>query len=378
MPRLSTIIGHEASIGRLQAAISGATVSHAYLFAGPAGTGKTTTARAFAKALNCEQTESLIGGPTDSCEVCAACRQADAGVHPDIHLIRPALLLAESEGVDRRASTEILIVQIREMLRMLSLSPSLGRRKVFIVSPADAMNQQAQNALLKSLEEPPGTATLILCAESAESVLATIRSRCQVLQFGLAPASLIQLRLRELYGLPPEDAAHVAALAQGRVGRALQIANNPEGRAARSQLVDLLQTSLKAGPLQALLSVGALRDAAQKVPVLVESRAGAAMEAVSDKVAPKLQLQVLFEELAGLARDLLLLKLDRDDTSHELIVNLDRKESLRELACERTEGDLRKAIENILEAQDLLRRNVNPALLLEDLLLRLSWKEARG
>ncbi|MDQ2733154.1 MAG: DNA polymerase III subunit delta', partial [Armatimonadota bacterium] len=363
MPRLSSIIGHEASIGRLQAAISGATVSHAYLLAGPSGTGKTTTARAFAKALNCEQTESLIGGPTDSCEICAACRQADAGVHPDIHLIRPALLHTESEGVDRRASTEILIAQVREMIRMLSLSPSLGRRKVFIVSPADAMNQQSQNALLKSLEEPPGTATLILCAESPESVLATIRSRCQVLQFGLAPASLIQLRLRELYGLPVEEAAHVAALAQGRVGRALQLASNPEGRAARSLLIDLLQTTLKAGPLQALLSAGALREAAQRVPVLVESLAGVAMETVSEKVAPKIQLQVLFEELAALARDLLLLKLDKDDTSRELIVNLDRKDALDELARDRTEGELRSAIESVLEAQDLLRRNVNPVLL---------------
>ncbi|MCA1595359.1 MAG: DNA polymerase III subunit delta' [Chloroflexi bacterium] len=378
MPRLSTIIGHEIAVSRLRSSLENGAVGHAYLFAGPSGVGKTTTARAFAKALNCERAASLIGGPADSCDLCSACRQADAGVHPDIHIVRPALIASEAEGSDRRVSTEILISQIREMRRMINLSPSVGRRKVFIVTPADAMNEQAQNALLKSLEEPPEACTLILCAESAESILATIQSRCQVLRFGTAPRALIQLRLRELFGLTEDDAAIVAALAQGRVGMAIRLAGEPAWRDARRAMLDLVEAALSNGPLNALQSVSRLRDAASQIPILIDRLSGGDTEAASEKMASRVQLQLLFEELAVLARDLLVLRSSDNRSGADLLVNLDRLESLRRLAARQSEPMLRRALDSTLTAQDLLRRNVNPQLLLEDLMLEFTWEEGRS
>ncbi|HET6382574.1 MAG TPA: DNA polymerase III subunit delta' [Armatimonadota bacterium] len=367
MPRLSTMIGQDAAIARLRKAIANAALGHAYLFAGPAGVGKTATARALAKALNCDEAGPMMGAG-DSCEICPACRQSDAGSHPDIHLVRPSLI--ESEGAGRRPSVEILIDQVREMNRMISLSPSVGRRKVFIVTPAEAMNEQAQNALLKSLEEPPALSTIILCAESAESLLPTIQSRCQVIPFGLAPRALIELRLRELFGLTPEEARVTAALSQGRVGVAIRLARDPGWREARTRLLDMIEQAISGDPLGALRSAIPLREQCQKVPVMIDALGGGAQESASDRVAGRIQLQMLFEEIATIVRDLMVLHLEGGE---DLVVNLDRKDSLARLAKSRASADWRRALTHIMSAQDLLRRNVNTQLLIEDVLLDLTW-----
>ena len=372
MPSFTTIIGHELSVQRLRAAISNKAVSHAYLFAGPSGVGKTTTALAFAGAINCENSRSSPGMEIDSCGICRSCRTIDAGSHPDVHIVQPLMGGPEAEGGDRRPSAEIRIDQARELIRKLSLSPSMGRRKIFIVSPGDSMNSQAQNALLKSLEEPPAFSTLILCAESAESMLTTIRSRCQVIPFGLTQPAVIQRCLCERFQLSDAEVKTVAAWSQGRVGRALRMAGAPDWRAARTRLMDQLEAAIKGGPLQALQSALPLRDAAQKLPVTMDGGAGEGL--VSEKIAPKLQMQALLEEMANLMRDLVIVKSVGIEAAEDLLINLDRKDSLAAFANRHRESLLRSSLDAVLTAQDLFRRNVNPQLLLEDLLLEFTFE----
>ena len=382
MPGLSTIVGQDIAVSRLKAAIRSDRVAHAYLFSGPAGVGKTTTARAFAKAVNCSQNDAAdprapfeagarpVDG--DACEKCQSCRQAESGVHDDIHLVRPGVGSSEADLGDRKGSTDILIGQVRQLIHRLSLSPSMGRRKVFIVTPAESMNAQAQNALLKSLEEPPRASTLILCAEGAESMLPTIRSRCQVVPFGLVPTEVIRRYLEEQVKMDSGNAAEVAALAQGRLGRALHLAQSPDERQARSAMLDILEAALPAGLLEALQSSTRLREAAQKVPLTVDRLSGDGLEPVADRLAGRLQLQMLLDEMAVLMRDLLVLRIAEDRQAGDLLVNLGRQDSLRLLSSAASEAGLRHSLEAVLSAQDLLRRNVNPQLLVEDLMLELA------
>jgi DNA polymerase III subunit delta' len=200
-------------------------------------------------------------------------------------------------------------------------------------------------------------------------VLETIQSRCQVIRLGLTPRTEIALRLRELFGLRPDDAEVVAALSQGRVGRALRAANQPAWQQRRKEMMDLLERALSADALTAFQCVEPLRELASRVPVLIDTLTGVGSQQVAERVAGRIQTQTLLEELAVLVRDLCILHEGGDP---DLIVNLDRQVSLTAVARKRTAAALSGALHAVLVAQDLLRRNVSPRLLLEDLLLQLA------
>jgi DNA polymerase-3 subunit delta' len=155
------IIGHDRPVQVLKRALAGGTVAHAYLFSGDEGIGKRMTARALAAAVNC-----LERGPEGGCGTCPSCRKVAAGSHPDVHLLAP-------DGA------EIKIDQIREVQSDLSLCPFEGAKKVLIVDGAETMNDASSNALLKTLEEPPGETVIILVTSRPQGLLPTIRSRCQ-------------------------------------------------------------------------------------------------------------------------------------------------------------------------------------------------------
>lgn len=195
-----TVRGQKPALALLQRALEQERVAHAYLFAGPAGVGKRTTARLFAQGLVCT-------GEERPCGSCAACRRAAHGNHPDIHWIEP-------DG------SSVRIEQVRELRRNAALRPYEARRKVFVLAGADAMTEQAQNALLKTLEEPPGEAVLILIADAPGRLRETILSRTQMVRFGL-------LGLREVAGvlqangMGVAEAERLAAVAGGAPGRVL-------------------------------------------------------------------------------------------------------------------------------------------------------------
>ncbi len=241
------LIGQRHARLLLQGALRSARISHAYVFVGPAGTGRLTTARAFAQALLCAE------GGDDACDRCAACRKVRAGAHPDLRVISAG---RTESGAERRA---VGIDQIRELKREAAYGPYEGRRKVFIVEDAEAMRAEAANSLLKLVEEPPPGIVIILISESTEALLPTLVSRSQPVRFGFIPASEVVRVLRQQAGVPEDRAAFLAALSGGRVGRALAAAaagEDPFER--RAEVLRTLEVALRGDIIRLL-------DAAESV-----------------------------------------------------------------------------------------------------------------
>lgn len=199
------IIGHERVIEVFRRALRSGKTSHSYLFEGPAGCGRRTTALALVQAIFCTEQGD------DACGVCAACRKVVAGSHADIHYIEP-------DG------QFIKIEQVRELQRDLALRPYEAPRKACIIESAERFNQAAGNSLLKTLEEPPGNAIIILLTENAGMLLPTIRSRCQLIRFSPLSTENIRLLL-ERRGVTPEAAQLLAPMAGGSIQRAQELDN---------------------------------------------------------------------------------------------------------------------------------------------------------
>jgi DNA polymerase-3 subunit delta' len=205
------ILGQDWVVSHLKTAMLAGRLSHAYLFLGPAGVGKATTARALAAALNCAQP----GPDGDACGACPSCRRMQAGTHPDFLVISP------EEG-----KTQIKIEVIRELRRLTGYPPLGGGWRVVLIKPAEALTVQsdaAANALLKTLEEPPDHHLLVLTARGEAELLPTIVSRCHKLAFAPLPSALIIQELEKRSSLPRSQAALVAALSGGSLGRALAL-----------------------------------------------------------------------------------------------------------------------------------------------------------
>jgi DNA polymerase III subunit delta' len=177
------IQSQDRAVSFLRAALRRGTLHHAYLLGGPEGAGKRAAAMALAQAANCD-----AGLPDDSCGRCGPCKKIAKGVHPDVLVLRDERSMVkaglwEAKG-GRTPSKDIVVDQVRDLVdRRLALKRFEGRRRIVIVDPADAMNVQAQNALLKTLEEPPAETTIVLVAANPDVLLPTIRSRCAKVAF---------------------------------------------------------------------------------------------------------------------------------------------------------------------------------------------------
>lgn len=220
--KLLEIKGQNRVIDALKRSIAANRVAHAYLFEGPDGCGKKTTALALIQTLFCKEPQN-----GDACGICPSCRKLVSGNHPDLHLLQPL--------PDKR---DISIEQIRELQHALALRPFEASRKACLIEPAERMNEKSANALLKTLEEPPGHAIIILLAVQADSLLSTIRSRCQHLRFGpLDDVSVASLLTQQ--GMDPEKASEMAALAEGNMER-VQDLEETSDCTRRQELLELL------------------------------------------------------------------------------------------------------------------------------------------
>lgn len=198
------IIGHEQIIEQLQHTVASDRIAGAYLFVGPTGIGKETVADYFTRLIFCQQDTQ----PPTVCGTCLACRKVDSGNHPDLRFIRP-------DG------SQLKIGQIRELQKQIIYEPFEARRKVYILTDVERMTKEAENCLLKTLEEPPASSVLILLTSNIRSLLPTTRSRCQILQFHPMPPQELADILVERFSIAPEQATALAITTEGVVGRAL-------------------------------------------------------------------------------------------------------------------------------------------------------------
>ena len=223
MSGFDKIIGHSQAIAHLKNAVKQNKVSHAYIFNGEKGSGKKTLALEFAKMLECREADP-------PCGKCRSCLQAESGNHPDIIKV-----LHEKPG-------SVGVEDIREQLiGDVQIKPYSGPYKIYIVPDAERMTVQAQNALLKTLEEPPEYVVFLLLTENAEALLPTINSRCVMLKLRNIRNTLIRKYLMEVLQVPDYKADMCTAFAQGNLGRAIMLANSEHFNEIREEAVQLLK-----------------------------------------------------------------------------------------------------------------------------------------
>jgi DNA polymerase-3 subunit delta' len=214
--------GQDRAVSFLRSAARNRRIGHAYIFHGPAGVGKSLAAANFAKAVNCAAADENVR----PCDSCPSCRKADAGSHPDISVIRPAKGAA-SVGIDA----------IRALIKDIGLKPYEGRKKFYIVEDAQTMKEEASNAVLKTLEEPPSDSVIILIARRADALLPTIVSRSQAVKFFPLGPDEVKGVLVERFAMDPERAHIASHLTAGSVGEALRYGDDAFF-ARRSRIMD--------------------------------------------------------------------------------------------------------------------------------------------
>jgi DNA polymerase III subunit delta' len=239
MPLISfdDIFGQPRAIEFLRATATADRLPHALVFAGPVGVGKATTALALAAWFLCQKPL-----PARACGKCESCRALAAGIHPDFHLVmREQIRQHDKSGKSK--GTQLAIEVIRgELVAPASRTAVLGRGKFFVVEQAELATAQAQNAMLKTLEEPAGRSVIVLLTDSPEFLLPTILSRCQMVRFGSLPVDLVKKRLQER-GIETAVAAEAAELSDGSLGGAMRLISEgilPAARALHEQLNTLL------------------------------------------------------------------------------------------------------------------------------------------
>jgi DNA polymerase-3 subunit delta' len=371
------LAGQDAVVAQLRAALSGG-MTHAWLFTGPPGSGRSVAARAFAAAMLCQD-----GG----CGHCPSCRQVAAGTHADLLLVRPDGL---TYGVK----------QTRNLVLRAAGAPAGGRWLVVLFEDADRCTEQAANALLKAIEEPAPRTVWLLCAPSAEDLVTTIRSRCRVMTLRTPPSDVVARMLAERDGIDYQLALTAARAAQGHIGRARLLATDPALAARRESVLTVPVQSVSLGP--ALAAAAALvKTADDEAKAMTESldeperealrqafgegatgkgvakamrgMAGA-MKDLEDRQKSRATrvkrdtLDSAILELAGFYRDVLMLQLGADIE----LSNGDHLADLRRLATAGSPEATLRRIQAIMRCRERLTLNVAPLLAVEEMTISLS------
>jgi len=337
-------IGNERAVAALDRALREGRPAHAYLFAGPERVGKGALALKLAQALNCTG-DTAHGEPArpepsrrvEPCGACQPCRRIAAGLHADVQTVT---VEPSGEGPQHKA---IGVGQIREVERAVILSPFEGRSRVVIFDPADAMTVEAQNAFLKTLEEPPPQVAFVLIATREERLLPTIRSRCRRVELRLLPLAVVEEALLEV-GVEAERAPLLARLSRGRIGWALEMARDPSQLDRRREALHFVRAL-------ATMTVAERLKLAERLAVdFRRDREGALS---------------LLVEWQGWWRDVLLIQAGAQDG----VANQDRLAELGQDAQRCARAGVLAFLRALLAARRHLEENIQPRLALEVVLL---------
>ena len=321
MGSFKDVVGHKDILKYISSAVENNRVSHAYILNGERGSGKKMLANLFAMTLLCET------GDNEPCGKCHSCKQAESGNHPDI--IR----------VTHEKPNSISVDDIRTQVNnTVDIKPYQGPYKVYIIPQADMMTPQAQNAILKTIEEPPSYAVFLLLTENAETLLPTINSRCVMLKLRNIKDTLIKKYLMENLEIPDYKADMCTAFAQGNMGRAIMLANSDHFNEIREEAVQLLKH-------------------------ISEMELNEIVAAVKNISVYKLEITDYLDIIMIWYRDVLLYK----------VVFKDQLQSIKEQARKSSYEGIELILESLEKAKARLKANVNFDLVME--LLFLTIKE---
>jgi DNA polymerase-3 subunit delta' len=388
-PVFTDLVGQERVVDQLSQAAAAAAallrgdsalgMTHAWLFTGPPGSGRSVAARAFAAALLC---------PDQGCGHCPSCHQVQAGTHPDLMLVRPDGL---SYGVK----------QTRDLVLRAAGAPSGGRWQVVLFEDADRATEQAANALLKAIEEPSPRTVWLLCAPSAEELVTTIRSRCRLVTLRTPPAEAVAEVLTRRDGVDPARALAAARAAQGHVGRAKRLATDPDAAQRRAEVLRVPTRVVSLGTALTA-AAGLVKSAEQEAAAITEElneperaalrkafgegstgkgvakavrgAAGALsdLESRQKSRATRLKRDALDRALLDLAafyRDVLVLQFGAEADLD--LASAGYEDELRQLAAAGSPESTVRRIEAIMACRERLELNVAPLLAVEEMTLSL-------
>ena len=328
MGSFKDVVGHKDILKYISSAVENNRVSHAYILNGERGSGKRMLANLFAMTLLCET------GDNEPCGKCHSCKQAESGNHPDI--IR----------VTHEKPNSISVEDIRTQVNnTVDIKPYQGPYKVYIIPQADMMTPQAQNAILKTIEEPPSYAVFLLLTENAETLLPTINSRCVMLKLRNIKDTLIKKYLMENLEIPDYKADMCTAFAQGNMGRAIMLANSDHFNEIREEAVQLLKH-------------------------ISEMELNEIVAAVKNISVYKLEITDYLDIIMIWYRDVLLYKATKEI---DKVVFKDQLQSIKEQARKSSYEGIELILESLEKAKARLKANVNFDLVME--LLFLTIKE---
>jgi DNA polymerase-3 subunit delta' len=323
------IIGHEWVIKSLRQHVSGGNIKHAYLFTGPESVGKRTVAIRFAQAVNCLNST----GNDVPCLDCKTCGQIERMVHPDLTIVKPG-----------NTGGSLKVEQIREFQYSLHLAPNNAVFRVAILLDFENATENASNALLKTLEEPPDNVVILITAENAERLLPTIISRCEVIHLRPVPKDTLNAGIQNLWKISPEEADLLTQISGGRPGYCFNLYQSPELLEQRRKWIDDMNRLLASNRIE---------------------RFSYAEEVVKQRN----QLIPLLKTWLGFWRDVMLRSRDIDSQ----ITNIDYFESIDQLAQNLQKDKTLQVVCLLDDTFYHLERNVNPRLAIEDLLLGLPF-----
>lgn len=321
------IVGQEKAVNILLKSLKEDKVSPSYIFVGSEGVGKKFTAVEFAKTINCLNVNNNL----EACEICNVCNKINKQCCPDLKIIEPI-------------KGSIKIEQIRELRREIDLKPFEYRKKIYIIDQAEEMTIEASNCLLKTIEEPPDYAIIILICINTDSILPTIISRCRLIKFRLIDSSKIRKILFNKVNLEESKAELVSKLAQGSIGKAFKLISDKEYFNRREKLLDYLNKVL---------------------PGKYDSNFFINIEKILMDIN---NIEEMLEIILLWYRDILIIK---ELGIKEYIINSDKIEELKEKSRVYSKEMLIDILDYIEQIKEFMKKNINRRLVSERLYLKM-------